>query len=260
MSENKIFPASERPKRRIWRRIIILVIVVLVCYFFLISIDNFAFVWNPKDWVDETVYLINHRAMAVPKEIPPPTKEVAALVDPQLLPEFYLIEQDPKFSYLAQYAIANKIKITVSAAGAAQYCGGDDACYDNIANRCSKKNSPGTVYFKPQSVADGMPYFLAGILVHELTHAQNHLENPAYYCQGEGHKYLSDEFLAFKNQDYFELRYDWFVFTDYFDRQGNFHDYCLYQRIKEVYAHLDLIDDVNLKPASPGEKLFCFFH
>ncbi|HTX86573.1 MAG TPA: hypothetical protein VMC41_00720 [Candidatus Nanoarchaeia archaeon] len=241
------------------RQTIIFIAVVILLIFFVSSTDNFALVWNPKDWIAEAVYLINHRPAAVPKEFPAPSKEVAALVDPGLLPAFYLIEQDPNFSYLAKYAITNKIKITISDEGAMKYCGGDDACYDNIVSRCSKKTSPGVIYFKSKAVTEMRTYFLAGVLVHELTHAQNHLEKPAYYCQGEGHKYLSDEFLAFKNQDTFELRYDWFVIADYFDRQGNLHSYCLYSRIKEVYAHLDLIDDVNLRPQSAAEKFFCFF-
>lgn len=260
MYENQIVLKPEKPKRSIWRRIIILAVTVIIIFFFLTSMDNFAFVWNPKDWVAEAIYLVNWRPAAVPKETPAPSKEVAALVDPTLLPAFYLIQQDPDFSYLAQYAITNKIKIVTSDEDAAQYCGADDACYDNIATRCSKKNGPGTIYFKPQAVANGQTFFLAGILVHELTHAQNHLEKPAYYCLGQDQKYLSDEFLAFKNQDYFEKKYEWVPVSDYFDRQGNLHEYCLYSRIKETYAKHNLIDDVNLQPPSKIESFFCFLH
>ncbi|HTW96863.1 MAG TPA: hypothetical protein VMD74_04375 [Candidatus Methylomirabilis sp.] len=257
-NEENLKPASSRGG--VWRKIIILVVTLAVVYFFLISMDNFALVWNPRDWIAEAIYLVNHRPAAVPKEIPVPSKEAAALVDPKLFPEFYLVQQDPQFGYLAQYAITNKIKIIVSDEGAAKYCGGDDACYDNIATKCSKKNSPGTIYFKPKAVADGTTSFLAGVLVHELTHAYNQLEKPAYYCLASDRRYLSDEFLAFKNQDYFELRYEWMVIADYFDRAGNFHSYCLYQRIKDVYAKHNLIDDVNLPPPSRIENFFCLIH
>ena len=152
MPENKIFPVASQPKKSIWRKIIILAVTVIIIFFFLTSMDNFTFVWNPKDLVAEAVYLANYRPAVVPKETPVPSKEVAALVDPELIPAFYLIQQDPDFSYLAQYAIVNKVKILDSDEGAMEYCGADDACYDNIATRCSKKNSPGAIYFKSRAV------------------------------------------------------------------------------------------------------------
>jgi hypothetical protein len=259
MFEKKLFSGSP-PRGGGWRKVIILAITVVLIFFFLTSMDNFSFVWNPKDWVTEAVYLANWRPARVPKETPAPTKEVAALVDQGLIPAFYLIQQDSEFSYLAQYAIINKINISVSDESATEYCQDDDACYDNIATRCSKKNSPGTIYFKSKAVANYSTSFLAGVLVHELTHAQNHLEKPAYYCLGQSQKYLSDEFLAFKNQDYFEKKYEWVPVADYFDRQGNLHQYCLYSRVKETYAKHNLIDDVNLQPPSRVENFFCLLH
>jgi hypothetical protein len=241
--------------RRFFGFFINLFLAVVIVYIPLIWVDNGTIVWNPKDWLDETKYLIKLKPAAVPVQAPSPNIDVANLVDPSLQLAFYLIQQDPQFNYLAQFAIDKRIKIKVQAGS----CGNDPkACYEDT---CPERK-PGTVYLDPVlAAAPTVPWAAAGVIIHELTHAWNHLEKPSYYCTEEQH-HLSDEFTAFKNQQLFKRQYTRFGFFDYFDRQGNLNEYCLYHNIKRDYQQLrgDLLDDVNIPTPNGVNRLFCYFY
>lgn len=212
--------------------------LLLLTFVFLTWLDDFRVTWNPKDWVDEAVYLIGHRPVEVPAETPPLTGKAAELVDARLAKAFYLVQSDPQTAPLAQMAADKGIRIEVT---------DQETCGTPKSKACMKMTCPPVqsdrlVVFP--ELLNMNTYFLAGILVHELTHERNLLDKPEYYCSGH---YLSDEFQAFKNQQYFKRPYERFGIFDYFDRQGNFHPYCLYWLLKKAYTQSK--DDMNLPPS-----------
>jgi hypothetical protein len=234
--------------------LITLLVPLFVFYIALISVDNDTIVWNPADWVAETVYLINLKPTAVPASFPAPSGAEKKLVDPALYLPFYLILRDPQFNYLAQFALSAGIQIKVTSDS--QICGGGDsgACYSGRYTECTLSD-PGTIYIDSNFANAPIRWSPAGILVHELTHAWNRLKDPSYYCQGK--YYLSDEFKAFVNQEMFKRQYERLGFLDYFNRQGVLDSYCLYYNTKQGYQNVGPIDDTNLKEPSGSSPFFC---
>jgi len=225
-----------------------------ICYIAIISIDNGMIVWNPVDWVAETAYLINLKPTTVPTTIPAPSEEEKQLVDPKLYLAFYLIQRDPRFGYLAQFAL--KAKIPIMSTSDMRVCGGGDkeACYTNHSSGCYLGH-PGTIYLDGNFAQASVRWFPAALMVHELTHAWNRLEKSSYYCAGT--YYLSDEIMAFINEENFIRQYERWGILDYFNRQGTLNEYCLYSQVKQGYQKDGPVDDVNLKPTDNISPLFC---
>lgn len=224
---------------RILHYLVRLVIAVHIIFMLVASLDNFRFAWKPMDLVEETLYLISIRPQEVPESFPSQSQDVRALVDPAILPAFSLLQQDPWFGYLAQIAIDQGIPIRVGTDGCAD---NERACYINSIIGCTE---PGRIIVTPAMV--GAPTSdIAEALVHELTHAQNRLERPSYYCAGL--KYVSDELAAYSNGAIFFRKYTRWPLFDFFDHQGVLHDYCLYYNIVKDYPNL--FDDVGYQPPS----------
>jgi len=224
-----------------------LILLILIIFIFLTWLDNFAVDWSPKAWLDEAVHLVNTRPVQVPAETPPLSGEVAVLVDGRLAQAFYLIQRDPQFAPLAQLVLDRRIRIEVSTGSCGTPRG--KACY---IGHCPATEPPGKIVIFPELLKMNA-YFLAGVMVHEMTHARNKLERSAHDCET---LYLSDEMAAFTNQQYFKKPYERFGYFDYFDRQGKFHPYCLYWSLKKIYSQT--IDDVKLQaPDNFVERHLC---
>lgn len=254
MAQPNRFTRMGQPSKLV-RFVIIPIVSFLIVYLALISIDNDTIVWNPIDWVAETIYLINLKPTAVPTTFPTPSAREKALVDPALYMPFYLILRDPQFGYLAQFDLNAGIQIKV--ATDTQTCGGGDAgaCYVARYEDCTLSD-PGVIYIYTSYANAPIRWSPAAILVHELTHAWNRLKgDPSYYCAGK--YYLSDEVKAFTNQEHFKRQYERWGFFDYFNREGEFYSYCLYYNTKQDYQNVGPIDDMNLKPPSGTGPFFC---
>ena len=225
-------------------------LVLFVLIFFLTTINNFGPTFNPADYINEAKSLLkskNDLSVSTPAE----PEQIKNLVPSDLYPAFYLIQSDKQFSYLADLLIKYKIKITI----AKHDCNGGQACYENIHGLCNIAN-PGEIFVLPD-IMGAYHENLAGILVHELTHAKNKLENPNYYCRDNF--YLSNEFLAYKNETMFKHQYEKITIFDYYDLNDNFHDYPLYKNTKRLYPNL--VDDMNMQPTNNiFETIFSSFY
>ncbi|MFH1207886.1 MAG: hypothetical protein V1668_04830 [Patescibacteria group bacterium] len=223
--------------------------VIALCIVFVLyaSLDNFRLMWKPGDLVEEVVFLASVKPEKIPQSFPVQTEAVRDLVDAPILPAFSLLQQDSWFGYLAQMAIDRRIQFRISA----DWCAaGNRACYVNSIVNCTVS---GRIYIVP-GFLEARIQAITEALVHELTHAQNRLERPAYYCAGTA--YLSDELAAFSNSMLFHRKYTRWVLFDYFDNRGVMHDYCLYRNIQKDYA--GLADDVQYpRPSNMFERDYC---
>jgi len=223
-----------------------LMILLYMLFVFVASIDNIDLTWRPKELFEEYEYIKNSLNKKMPQISSSSPLLLKQLVDEPFIPAVQLIQQDLEFKYLIDMMMKYKIEIrsdpTISGLKEGEY-----------RSECPPS---GNIYLNPHlsEVKTNYLYGPAMIIVHELTHAQLRIKYPQKYCHK---KLLSDEFLAFKNAFTFKHKYKKFDFTDYFDRNGVFHEYCLYKNIKNGYS--GWIDDINLQPKSKMEQFWCIF-
>lgn len=227
---------------------LIFVVYILLAVF--TSLDNIRVCWTPADLYTEVITVIKANPKKLPASYPAEPAELKGLVDPRLYPAFYLIERDAQFNYLAKLVYKYRIPISVVENIS---CNGGRACYKNTHGNCTMAD-PGYVQVS-SDLLKAATNNLAAIVLHELTHAQNKLEKPEYYCRDNF--YLSNEFLAYKNEVIFKKQYVRFGWDDCFDNKGVFHPYPLYVNTKRNYQNLT--DDMKLKaPNNIMETVFAF--
>ncbi|MBU2523037.1 MAG: hypothetical protein KKE23_01965 [Nanoarchaeota archaeon] len=252
----------KKPKNQVIYKVAGLLLGLYVCTIFAIIIADVKIVWLPQDVIKSAVedirYYIAHPAKSVPEasalssELP-----VEGFVEEQFIPILELINREPQFKYLVDMVVKYKIPIVLGDAtmGTPGY-GGERARYDY---RCP--GSPiGKISVHPSLAnTDANILVLAGILVHELSHAYNRINISDYYCIGK--EYVSDELSVRKNEYVFMYQYDHNMFFGPYphgmiDLRGNIHDYCIYRHIKEQEGYSTFIDDLNLTPG-PNEEIIC---
>jgi len=237
------------------KRYVFVVEILVFLYFLLIipaSLDNFEIVWKPDDLIEEYQYISRNLNKILPQITSSPPSDIKELVTESTIPAFQLIQQDTDFSYLAELVIKYKIPITRSSVGltAEQLISYNKGAFFNAFSN-SKGETGGKIYLGPPATSRGI-LFEAAIIVHELTHAYDHLENPDDWKS----QHLSSEFRAFKNQVSFFHKYKEFSIAsilDYFDRQDILYEYSLYKNIQRLYPNF--VDDVQLLPKNKIEQL-----
>lgn len=159
----------------------------------------------------------------------------AELIDADLLPAWQIL-YDASDTYnflhdLAQFALDHHVAIRMDD----DYDGAAMAYYTKDENSCQPNYTPGYVAVTRQTWNTSSWQELAGILAHELEHAQQHYQGGDYRCPGcsiykEYHSHIVQYYtwLMIGRQDLIPDRM--------YDSSGTFNPDYLWDYIKEVYG------------------------
>jgi len=237
-----------KPRGKIIPVLIVFAIVLYILAIFGIILMDSKIVWMPQDVVMSVVSDVQYYRANPAESVGASSNSelpVEGFVESQFIPALNLINDNPQFKYLADLVVQYKIPIVAE----------QGVVGNSLYTSSCPVNPIGKLSVNP-SFADANTDVLAGILVHELTHAYDRINQSSKYCTGT--HYISDELNTRRNQYSFWYLYDHALFFGIYtmgmiDIRGNVNDYCIYQQIKKTDVYSDWTDDVNLSP-SPGSN------